>query len=346
MSFPASPFDVGKASRSAALGLLTYDYLITFDAEVNFVWRQRKCTWSFWLYIFNKFLPVAWISFASIALNSGTILTQVSFTSLILLPSNAPQMCIFNFTASEVVPLLVTFGVQLILQMRVYALYELNKRLRYLLLIGCTAELVAMLAFIPRSVIRIIHIHWIQAPTGCYYSSDIGITRFWIPALVFEPVLCALVAWKAWGVVAARWMRLPRSRVCDVVGGSLDLDDVPPLVTLMARDSLVYFLGVYSVLVALTIASMARFDSFIVVMLPYVSWMYVLPSILGSRVVLHMRELMLAGNTPSLPPIRGVETLVFATASAAGAQQDDGDVYHRSSSRADEERGSVASVNG
>ncbi|KAI0038806.1 hypothetical protein FA95DRAFT_1613086 [Auriscalpium vulgare] len=331
-SLPASLFDLGKASRSAALCLLAYDYLITFDAEVNFVWRQRKCTWSFWLYIFNRFFPIAWILFASIALNSGTILTQMYVPG-----------CIFNFTASEVVPLLVTVGVQLILQMRVYALYELSKRLRYVLLIGCTAELVAMLALIPSSVIRIIHIHWVSTPTGCYYSSDIGITMFWIPALAFEPVLCALVAWKAWGAAAARWMRLRRSRVCEVAGGSLDLDDVLPLVTLMARDSLVYFLGIYSVLVALTIASVARFDSFIVIMLP---WTYALPSVLGSRVVLHMRELMLAENAPSLPSTRGVEMLVFATGSAAGAQQDDSNMYRSSSSQVDEERGSAASVNG
>ncbi|KAI0039334.1 hypothetical protein FA95DRAFT_1612647 [Auriscalpium vulgare] len=312
-SLPGSPFDVGKASRIAALALLPYDFLITFDAEVNFVWRQRKCTWSFWLYIFNKFFPIAWIFFASIALNSGTVLTKSFFK------------CGYSIQRISILHALN------IIHHQVYALYELSKRLRYLLLIGCTAELVTMLALTLSSVIHVSHLHWnwISTPTGCYYSGGIGITMSWIPALVFEPVLCALVAWKAWGAAAARWIRLRKARVCEVAGESLDLDEVPPLVTLMARDSLVYFFGIYFVLVALTIATAAR-------------WTYALPSILGSRVVLHVRELMLAENAPSLPSMGGAEILEFAPASVAVARQDDRNVYLSPSSRADEERGFAA----
>ncbi|KAI0048079.1 hypothetical protein FA95DRAFT_1605513 [Auriscalpium vulgare] len=319
------------------MGVLAYDYLITFDAEVNFVWRQRKRTWSFWLYIFNRFFPFAWILYASFALNSGTVLIKmyVSRSRQTLVVSAHPDNLarVISILRARSLRLNSPFSIPVILQMRVYALYELSKRLRYLLLIGCTAELVAMLALIPISVIRIVHIPWISTPTGCYYSSDIDITMFWIPALVFEPVLCALVAWKAWGAAAARWMRLQRSGVREA--GAMDLDEVLPLVTLMARDSLGYFIGVYSVLVALTIASVARFDSFIVVMLP---WTYALPSVLGSRIVLHVRELMLAEKATSLPSTQGVEMLVFA---AARQEEDGRDGYYRSNSRTEEEQRSV-----
>ncbi|KAI0038431.1 hypothetical protein FA95DRAFT_1567752 [Auriscalpium vulgare] len=234
-SLRAPSFDMGNASRSAALSLLLYDYLMTFDAEVNYVWRQRKCTWSFWLYMFNRFFPIAWILFASIALTFDNVLTKV------------------------------------ILQMRVYALYELSKRLRYLLLVGCIAELGTMVALVPSSVVHFARLHGISTATGCYYaSSTAGMTMFWIPALVFEPMLCLLVAWKAWGAAVARLMRVRKPRVREVAGVPLDFDEVPPLATIMARDSLVYFLGIYSVMVAITIAVGAEIDEFLAVVQPYV----------------------------------------------------------------------------
>lgn len=36
--------------------------------------------------------------------------------------------------------------------------------------------------------------------TGCAYQGLLGLSSlFWIPGLIFEPILLALVAWKAWG---------------------------------------------------------------------------------------------------------------------------------------------------
>ena len=37
-------------------------------------------------------------------------------------------------------------------------------------------------------------------PDGCYYSGIFSISAFfWLPALVYEPILCLMVLWKAWG---------------------------------------------------------------------------------------------------------------------------------------------------
>ena len=38
----------------------------------------------------------------------------------------------------------------------------------------------------------------ISTSTGCYYSGIFSISAlFWLPALVYEPVLCLMVLWKA-----------------------------------------------------------------------------------------------------------------------------------------------------
>ncbi len=45
--------------------------------------------------------------------------------------------------------------------------------------------------------------------TGCYYAGIFSVSAlFWLPALVFEPVLCLLVLWKSWGEDALEKWRL------------------------------------------------------------------------------------------------------------------------------------------
>ncbi|KAI0041932.1 hypothetical protein FA95DRAFT_1564881 [Auriscalpium vulgare] len=209
-------------------------------------------------------------------------------------------VCIVYLSADDIVTLLVTIGVQLILQMRVYALYSLNKRLRYALLFACIAEFIAMVALVGTTMAHISRLTTVSTPTGCHYFGIISISAmFWVPALVVEPVLCALVIWKAWGSELAERMGLRRRK-------SKDGPDTPPMMRSMARDSVVYFIGTYSVLLVNTII-WAHFNEFINVIMP---WSCALPSLLGSRMFLHMRELMLSGS--------GSTTLGLETFEAAG----------------------------
>lgn len=58
---------------------------------------------------------------------------------------------------------------------------------------------------------------------GCAYQGLLSLSSFfWIPGLVYEPILFVLVAYKAWG--------------------GFRRDPVIPLVRRIARDSMIYFI--------------------------------------------------------------------------------------------------------
>ncbi|KAK7695258.1 hypothetical protein QCA50_002448 [Cerrena zonata] len=108
--------------------------------------------------------------------------------------------------------------------------------------------------------------------TGCYYHGILKVSAiFWIPGLVYEPILFLLVAYKAWPLSKAE-QEEPRI----------------PLITRMARDSLLYFIISFVILLASTII-WARAPTYINMVMP---WSAALPSILGSRLLLNMREIV------------------------------------------------------
>lgn len=53
---------IGKQSRTAALGLLIYEHIITIEDEIDLIWLKRK-SWVTYLYHFNRWLPVLWLTF-------------------------------------------------------------------------------------------------------------------------------------------------------------------------------------------------------------------------------------------------------------------------------------------
>ncbi|KAI0264143.1 hypothetical protein BC834DRAFT_970878 [Gloeopeniophorella convolvens] len=223
-----SPVNIGKQSRAGALGLLAYDHFISIDAEVEVVWQQRKGNWSTWLYIFNRFFPLIFLSLDTVPFAPGGIGS----------PKVYVYLCIIYLSTDDIVILLATVSVQssstsAILLMRVYALYSLNRRLRLALLTGFILEVVVMVIFVGVTVSHVSHLPVVSASTGCYYYGIFSISAlFWSPALVFEPILCVLLVWKAWGDDIIRRLApraSPRSK--DALAPK-----APPIVRAMARD--------------------------------------------------------------------------------------------------------------
>ncbi|EJF61985.1 hypothetical protein DICSQDRAFT_59027, partial [Dichomitus squalens LYAD-421 SS1] len=135
----------------------------------------------------------------------------------------------------------------------------------------CVVQIGIMATFLGLTLLSISHLSdVIIQDSNCYPAIPPIAVFFWVPALVFEPVLCALVLWAAWGEECAH------------------------------RFSLIYFLGIFIELAVNAILWINR-SSYIRAALPYVSqtpsglrnWSYVLPSILGSRLFLSMRAAVL-----------------------------------------------------
>ncbi|KAJ3484577.1 hypothetical protein NLI96_g5544 [Meripilus lineatus] len=132
-----------------------------------------------------------------------------------------------------------------VLQLRVYALYERSKKILIFLIVLCAIELGTMAILTGVTIGNMQNLPLASTPTGCYYHGVLSVSAlFWVPGLVYEPILFALVAYKAWP--------LKQKGV------------TTPLIQRIARDSLIYF----------------------------VMWSAALPSILGSRLMLNMREVV------------------------------------------------------
>lgn len=268
--------DIGKRSRAAAIGLLFYDHIITFHLEVDLIWTQAKNWPAFSLYIFNRFFALTYLVFDSIPLTPSGVVSS--------------KICVIYLMCDDIVTLLTTLTVQAVLQLRVYALYERSHKILVLLLTLCAMEVATMAVLVGITISRLSHLPVVSTPTGCYYSGVLSLSAlFWVPGLIYEPVLFALVAHKAWSFKSQR----PRI----------------PLISRMAKDSLIYFLAVFAELFISTMI-WARNPSYINVIMP---WSAALPSILCSRLLLNMREMVnnQGNNSYIMESFAQTETLFF-----------------------------------
>ncbi|KAI1793637.1 hypothetical protein LXA43DRAFT_1059660 [Ganoderma leucocontextum] len=169
---------------------------------------------------------------------------------------------------------------------KVYALYQKSRRVRLFLTCCCLAEVTVMAIFIGMTLAdNRVRLPVISTNTGCYYTGIFSISAvFWLPALVYEPVLCLMVLWKAGD---ENWLdRFWRQRTSTV---NKDFNS-GKLVKVFARDSLIYFVGVFIELVINTVIWW-HYNWYINVVV--VPWSGALPSVLGSRLFLRMREAIL-----------------------------------------------------
>ncbi|KAM5545610.1 hypothetical protein V8D89_000648 [Ganoderma adspersum] len=270
---------IGKQSRAGALGLLIYDYLITFDLEVDVVWRQSKRSPLCWLYLFNRFFPLIWL-----VLDLSTYTVRYG-SSHLFLGGLRPPRCIIYLAIDDFVVVVSTLAVQVILQLRVYALYQKSRRIWLFLIFSCLVEIAVMAIFIGITLANIKGLPVISTSNGCYYTGIFSISAFfWLPALVYEPILFFMVLWKA---KEEDWLDYFRGWGTSTV---VDTGFNPgKLVKAFARDSLIYFVGIFIELATNTVI-WAHYNRYINVVVP---WSGALPSILGSRLFLRMREAIL-----------------------------------------------------
>lgn len=169
--------------------------------------------------------------------------------------------CILYLTLDDTVILLSTLMVQCILQMRIYAIWKCDRRILRFMVVATLLEVISMAILIIVTMVRI---------SGCSYSGLIHTSAlFWTPALVFEPLLCGLMLIQTRPLQDIFWLIKPRS-----------------LPALLGRDSLLYCVVIFSELLVTT-NIWIHAPEYMNIVNP---WSIALPSILGSRLLLHLKE--------------------------------------------------------
>ncbi|KAF8513378.1 hypothetical protein JB92DRAFT_2924089 [Gautieria morchelliformis] len=224
----------------AALAMLTYDCALTFDDEFEFVWKR---SWSVGkvLFIFNRYFGVL------------SVLSFVMASSF-RLSDQVRHYCrgfIWWGIASEAIAIATA-------ESMIYIFYNCSRRL-LLVLIAFLVAAMAICSWLAISTLSTMTMK-VSGMTACSVTATPHAFFVWIPSLIFETCLVALMSCKGW--------RVYRSE-----GGS-------KLLHLIIRDSM--FMAILANCIVWVIPSL---DPSIAA-----SWTIAMPCAVGCRLLLNMRE--------------------------------------------------------
>ncbi|KZS96447.1 hypothetical protein SISNIDRAFT_547850 [Sistotremastrum niveocremeum HHB9708] len=292
-------YNIGKQTRAAALTVLLYDWMLTFDREVKYFW-VKKLSIPKIFYFASRYLTIVAEIF-NVAGMSGIICTE-SWSRL-----NHSQLCSVQSLprpslkvntgfpigssgrVSVFIPLRQTFShrgtsetseifiVQMVLTYRIYAIYERDRRvlmfLSFLLLCTSTA---ATATVIKQAKVS----YGTNQPVPGIYLCDVTsrlnfLWAYWIPILIFETVVFGFMAYKA----LSKWKKLKilRHDQNPTVGAKL--------IGILFYDSFTYYICVLVLFTMMTFVFRYASESVIDIMTGPV---FAIISILANRMLLNL----------------------------------------------------------
>jgi hypothetical protein len=205
-----------RFSTLAASTIIVYDHLITFDQEIELVWNAP---WSMGkiLFFLNRYYPLCVVAF-----NQYTLFT----TDL------TDELCMIWLRWQGWSALGACMIAEIILQLRLYALYFLDKKVLFFMVVSFLATS-ACSAFIMGKVLSnfTVQSHLIPGLPFCIpIKIPSYLYAFWIPILAFESLLCGMALFRGFQAFRYRRSVFQAGR---------------HLVTLLLRDSIIYYLVVF-----------------------------------------------------------------------------------------------------
>jgi len=263
----------------AASAIIVYDHLLTLDNEMELIW---KSSWSIGkvLFIINRYYTLISVIVNNYAL-FGTTLTNSG--------------CLRFYHWQGWTGLIACMISETILQMRLYALYSLNKKILGLM-VGSFLIASASAAAVLEIVLRQITAVSIRLPglSSCIIATSPPsyFYAFWIPCLAFESLLCALAL--------VRGFQTYRD------GGS---PSQSKLVRLLIRDSVCYYMVMFATYLTCLLIWIVNID---LLEVP-IGFTIAFSCVLGNRVILNVRS-----AKRGVDESRGVRTDPYATNERGG----------------------------
>ncbi|KAI0349764.1 hypothetical protein OH77DRAFT_1525406 [Trametes cingulata] len=236
----------------AAMTFLTWDLIVSFAEEVNLVW-QRPNGWSRWLYAFIRYVPLLAETgfFAYFAVQARS------------LPDFSGGQCNATVLTASVVLHSVIVGVEVVLLVRVHALYDRSRNMTFALVAAFATSLSASILGIYFALRRLSY------DGQCLVSSAPRIMLLaWLSPVVFETFLFILTM-----------MKFRESRL-------EGLSDKRPLLNTIVRDGSWGFVLALVVMVLNAVIYTMNSDSLTG---KFYFWALSILSFVGSHVLLNLR---------------------------------------------------------
>ncbi|KAI0769888.1 hypothetical protein C8Q74DRAFT_856368 [Fomes fomentarius] len=251
-----------------SLSWVLHDYLITVEDEMKFIWPSP---WN------SGKLLFFWVRYYTITALLFDVAQIHSFANF----QPSLNTCVWMDAIIRVVGALSLWGVEIVMQLRIYALYRLSKRVAVInavLFVGSVvgfmwilihngrvrASVIAQAKSLPIPGCPVVHtgIEWAQ----------------WVPATVYEGILFGYALWKAGETFITR-MRADDNR-------SLASNWRPTLYSVVLSDNLLYFF---------IIACILTFNNLMVVGITHIPWFSYGPfhaatGIMTTRMLIHVRR--------------------------------------------------------
>ncbi|TDL18504.1 hypothetical protein BD410DRAFT_793209 [Rickenella mellea] len=252
--------DARTVDRSgvAACVCLIYEIFITFDQEVEYIWKSR---WTLpkVLYLWTRYFAL-FVQVIAIAESTSMKVTTTVCAGWAYFEGITGQMLVM--------------GVELLLMLRVWALYKRDRRVLYFLVALYIAEVTANTVILGMSLPGIKSVPPLRGLfppdfplSGCF---PIKVPKFffsyWIPTLIFESVLFILMT--------LNFVRLARG------------NKPMPLLTLFFRDGTVYYAVIFAALLIQVLLYELVNSALAQVA---IGWQLTMFSIMGARLVLNLR---------------------------------------------------------
>lgn len=255
--------------------LMVYDYLISIDREVEYIWKRPRTTTTI-LYLIVRYFGTVY----------GLINTTVFFSDV------SSKFCQVFLGVQGWPSCGVMWLVQAILQLRLYVLYDRSRRVLLFMGFVYVAEILAMAVILVTANLTSGSTN--EPIPGLKLCTNTGLSNsfyiFWLPVLSFECILCSLAVWA--GVRRSRNDTSPIS-----VSNKIRLLDV------LIKGNVGYFLVIFLVSVVTAVMWGTLSEEWIEVPegFPHAGTV-----IAGCRLILHIRD----ATTPA-PEDTFLESLAF-----------------------------------
>ncbi|KAI5118635.1 hypothetical protein M0805_000011 [Coniferiporia weirii] len=257
-----------KMCNASAATLLLYDFVTTYDREVNLMWGAK----------FNIgkviYFTIRYFTFFSV------------FFILIADKKTGISWIRFNWMSGVIIGILA----ELTLQLRVYAMYNRSKKMLLFLIVLFTGTFSAMYAISVKIMLKekgfyfdFLDDFYICTP----YSLPNFYAEVWVPMLVHEAILFGLAIYKGLQSFRSRNSENPSSR----------------LTLFLVKDSAMYFVIVFATFIANELVWVFGKETLIEVP---VSFAFTMGSIMSQRLLLNVREQYFIHATESFDATKAV----------------------------------------
>ncbi|KZT20881.1 hypothetical protein NEOLEDRAFT_1140217 [Neolentinus lepideus HHB14362 ss-1] len=240
--------------------IVIYDHLITLDQEIELIWKSH---WTIGkvLFLINRYYALASVICNNCILFSTHLSDSVSF-------------CLRLFQWQACTGLLVSTIAEIILLLRLYALYQLNRRVLFFMLAAFIVSVGAAATILGLVLVRVsAHSQLLPGVPFCLpLDVPSWFYTFWIPLLAFESLLCGLALIRAFGYFRARPTMFQSGRY---------------IVNILIRDSVIYYLIVFATYFANLVIFLTGSPG---VLESGIGFAMAMSCVMGSRLCLNIRD--------------------------------------------------------